>query len=485
MATPTTADSTSVDSPGMRRWFALITISLAQLLVTLDIMVVNIALPSAQEELGFADANRAWVLTAYTLAFGSLMLFSGRLADRFGRRRMFIIGLVGVGVSSGLGGLAPDFGTLVAARAIQGVFAAMLAPTALAMVASTFPTGPARARAFGVFGTISMAGGAIGLLLGGVLTDSLNWRWTMFIGVIFAGLALVGAFAFVDGKGETRRVAIDAVSVVTVSLGLVGLVYGFSNAGLGSWGSVWTIVPLGIGLALLALFVWRQTRIASPLLPLGLLGDRDRIAALIGVFVAMGGLLATIFFAMSFVQNVLGWSTIATGFAFLPQPVAVSVASIVIGPPLNRWLGPKIVVPLALALGSVGVLILTSLSAESSYFTTVLPAMLLIGLAGGLFFPTANSLATRGIQPDQIGVVSAVVSTSQQIGGTVSVAVVNTVAALATASFAAQTGVTSTSTEAVIPGLVAAFWWICGLFLVGAVATGFLLRTKYQRAGRP
>jgi EmrB/QacA subfamily drug resistance transporter len=486
MSTQTSDLNTSLtgERPGIRRWLALITISLAQLLVTLDIMVVNIALPSAQNDLGFADASRAWVLTAYTLAFGSLMLFSGRLADRFGRRRMFIIGLVGVGISSGLGGLAPDFGTLVAARAVQGVFAAMLAPTALALVASTFPAGAARARAFGVFGTISMAGGAIGLLLGGVLTDALNWRWTMFIGVFFALLAIVGALAFLDRSQETRRVPIDAISVLAVSLGLIGMVYGFSNAGESSWSSPWTIAPLTIGAVLLAAFVWRQTRIDSPLLPLHVLADRDRVASLIGVFITMGGLLATIFFAMSFVQNVLGWSTITTGLAFLPQPVAVSIASIVVGPRLIRLLGPKVVVPLALTLGAIGVGILTQISAQASYTSTVLPSLILIGFAGGLFFPTANSLATRGVPADEIGVMSAVVSTSQQVGGTIAVAVVNTVAALATAAYATRTGVDSTSTDAVIPGLVAAFWWTGGIFLFGAIATGILLRRKNQAVGR-
>jgi MFS family permease len=387
-----------------------------------------------------------------------------------------------VGISSGLGGLAPDFGTLVAARAIQGVFAAMLAPTALALVASTFPAGPARARAFGVFGTISMAGGAIGLLLGGVLTDALNWRWTMFIGVFFAVAAVVGAFAFLDRHRETTRVAIDAPSVLMVSLGLLGLVFGFSNAADNGWASVWTIAPLAAGVVLLALFVRRQTRIDAPLLPLHIFADRDRVASLVGVFVTMGGLLATIFFAMSFVQNVLGWGTIATGLAFLPQPVAVGVASIVIGPRLNRLLGQKIVVPAALTLGAVGVLFLTMIGPDASYAATVLPALILIGFAGGLFFPTANSLATRGIPTGEIGVASAVVSTSQQVGGTMAVAVVNTVAALTTAGFAASAGADPSSIAAVVPGLVAAFWWIIGIFLLGAVATGFLLRRKNDRA---
>jgi EmrB/QacA subfamily drug resistance transporter len=467
---------------GARRWLALVTTSLAQLLITLDIMVVNVALPSAQRELHFDDASRAWVLTAYTLAFGSLMLFTGRLADRFGRRRMFLIGLIGVGIASAVGGLAPTFGILVASRAVQGVFAAMLAPTALALVASAFPAGPNRARAFGVFGTVSMAGGAIGLLLGGVLTATLGWRWTMFIGVAFAVVAIIGGIAFIDRNHETRAVRIDALSVVTVSLGLLGLVYGFGNAGEQGWDSPWTIASIAVGVVLIVAFVVRQALIPDPLLPLRILRDRDRVAALAGVFLTMGGLLSLVFFSMIFVQSVLGWSTITTGIAFLPQPLAVALASLVLGPRLNRLLGPKVVLPLALLLGAAGALILTGVTPSTPYAASVLPALVLVGLAGGLFFPTANGLATRGIAVDDIGIGSAVVSTSQQVGGTIAVAVINTVTALAGAAYVASHHVAPTDVASITAGMAPAFWWIAGLFALGAVICAVLLRRRASAA---
>ncbi|MFJ8062737.1 MFS transporter [Streptomyces sp. NPDC096142] len=465
--------------PASRNWWALGSMGLAQLLVTLDIMVVNVALPAVQKDLEFSDTNRSWVLTSYTLAFASLMLFSGRLADRFGRRRVFVTGLVGFAAASALGAAATTFGALIAARAVQGVFAALLAPTALALVAVTFPTGRARARAFGAFGafgTISMAGGTIGLILGGILTQFLNWRWTMLIGVIFAAMAVVGALAFIDRDHETRPVRIDPLSVLSVSPGLLCLVLGFTEAGEQSWSAAATLVPLALGALLIAVFVLRQTRIPAPLLPLRLLADRTRAASVIGVFLSMAGQLSAVYFGMAYVQDVLGWSAVATGIAFLPQPMSTALASLVIGPRLGRRMGPANLIPAALVLGAGGALLLSSVTTHSPYAGTVLPGLVLIGLSGGLFFPTANALSTRGIAPGEIGVGSAVVSTSQHTGGTLGIAIVSTAASLARSGYAHGHHINTAATSAVLSGLVAAFQWTAVIFAIGTLITALALR---------
>jgi EmrB/QacA subfamily drug resistance transporter len=482
MSSATLSDTPSAQPVGARRWLGLVSISIAQLLVTLDIMIVNIALPSVQADLDFSDASRAWIVTAYTLAFGSLMLISGRLADRLGRRTMFIIGLFGFAAASAIGGLASSFEVLVAARAIQGAFAAMLAPSALALVAITFPTGPARGRAFGIFGAISMAGGAIGLILGGLLTEFSSWRWTMFVGVIFAVPAILGALAFLDADRNTNAVRIDIASVLLVCLGLLGVVYGFTNAGEESWASLMTYLPLSIGLLLLVFFFVRQARIETPLLPLHILADRSRAGSFVSVLLAMAALLASVFFSMVYVQTALGWTSVATGLAFLPQPIAVIVASVFLRPRLNRRFGPKVLIPLSFLLGCLHALVATTISPTASYISTILPGLVLLGLGGGLFFPTANALATSSTKLEEVGITSAIMSTSQQVGGTLGVAILNTVAGLATAGYAVSANASPSGVEAIVHGFSAAFKGAAMIYAIGAVLTAILLPRRQKEA---
>jgi EmrB/QacA subfamily drug resistance transporter len=470
----------AVEAPaGNRRWWVLAALGLAQLMTTLDATVMNIALPTAQAELEFSDANRAWILTAYTLAFGSLLLVSGRLADRFGRRSVLVIGLAGFAIVSAIGGAAVSFEMLVAARAAQGVFAALLAPAALALVTSTFPSGRDRGRAFGIFAAISVAGSTIGLVLGGVLVEFLSWRWTMFINIAFAIPAIIGALLLLPQAAGNRAVRIDAASTITVTLGLLGLVYGFTNAGEDSWSAPLTIASLVLGTAFILVFFLLQPRIANPLLPLRVLRDRDRAGGLLAMLVGFAGLLAVIFFSVYYVQGVLGWTAIQTGVAFLPQPLMLVIGGVFLGPRLNRRFGAKVVIPAGLLIAAVGVLLLLSLDGTSEYGPDILPTLLLLGLGLGLCFPIATGLSTRGLESEDTGVGSALVGTVQQVGGSVGLAVLNTVATTATAAYLAGRAPTAQVTvHAVVDGYDVAYGGAAALFIAAAITAAIVLRRR-------
>lgn len=461
---------------GTRRWWLLAGLGLAQIMITLDATIMNIALPSAQAELGFSDADRSWVLTAFTVAFASLLLLSGRLADRLGRRNILIIGLIGFAVASAIGGAAPTFAVLITARAIQGLFAALLAPAALAMVTTTFPSGPDRARAFGIFGAISVAGASVGLILGGVLTEFASWRWAMYINILFAIPAIVFAVLLAP-RLRTGTARIDLPSTVTVSAGLLGVVYGLTNAGDDQWSSFWTIAPLVAGIALIALFVFLQTRVASPLLPLRVLADRDRIGGLVGIFVGTASLFGVVLFGAYYLQGVLGWSALQTGLAFLPQPVGLIVAGVILGPRLNRRFGPKVLLPTGLALAAIATLWLTRLGPTMNYAVDLLPALAVLGFGLGLFFPISTGLSIRGLFPEDAGVGSALVGTFQQVGGSIGVAVLNAIAASATAVYLANHQL-SAPASAAVHGYTTAYWVAAGIFVVAALSCGLLLRRK-------
>jgi MFS family permease len=259
-----------------RQWRVLVVLGLAQLMVVLDVTVVNIALPSAQQDLGFSDADRQWIVTAYTLAFGGLLLLAGRVADLVGRKRVFVIGLVGFALASALGGAAQSFGLLVAARALQGVFGALLAPAALSLLTTTFTNPAERGKAFGIFGAIGVGGGAVGLLLGGALTEYVSWRWCMYINIPIALAAAAGALALLSEQARAATVALDIPGTLTATPGLVALVYGFAQAEADGWGGASTLGFIALGVVLLAGFVAVQRRVAHPLLPLRIVLDRTR-----------------------------------------------------------------------------------------------------------------------------------------------------------------------------------------------------------------
>jgi EmrB/QacA subfamily drug resistance transporter len=464
-----------------RRWITLVVVGLAQLMVVLDATVVNIALPSAQADLGFSDGDRQWVITAYSLTFAGLLLLGGRLSDLIGRKRTFVVGLVGFAVASALGGAAGSFELLVAARALQGAFGALLAPTALAVLTTTFTVPKERARAFGVFGAIAGAGGAVGLLLGGVLTEALDWRWNLYVNVPIAAVALVGAFLYVPRIDRTGpRPRLDVPGTLLVSGALFGLVYGFSNAETGGWDAPLTWGMLAASAVLLTAFVAWQTRAAHPLLPLSIVLDRNRGAAYLSVLIAGAGMFGVFLFVTYYLQLTLGYSPIQTGLAFLPMIGMLVLAAQLGTNVLVPRFGPKALVPAGMTLGAVGMFSLTFLDASSTYAANVLAPLMLIGLAMGTIMPASMQTATLGVDRQFAGVASAMVNTSQQVGGSIGTALLNTLAATAAADYlAAHTPATEAiGMEAAITGYATAYWWGAGFFALGALLSALLFRRR-------
>jgi EmrB/QacA subfamily drug resistance transporter len=422
--------------PDPKRWTALIFIALAQLMVVLDATIVNIALPSAQADLGISDANKQWVITAYTLAFGGLLLFGGRVADLWGRKNAFIIGLVGFAGASALGGAAVNTGMLLGARALQGAFGALLAPAALSLLAVMFTDAKERAKAFGVYGAIAGAGAAVGLILGGVLTEYLNWRWALFVNIFFAAIAAAGAFAFIHEPAEGRnRNRLDIPGVVLATTGLVALVYGFTRAAEKSWTDPSTLGLFIASAILLAGFVVVESRVKAPLLPLRVVTDRNRGGVYLSLGLAIIGMFGLFLFLTYYLQGVLHYSPMKSGFAFLPMVAGMIVGSTQIGARLMLRVAPRKLMAPGFAVAAVGMAIMTQIKVDGNYAGVLLPGLVLMGLGMGTAFMPAMSLATHGVRPEDAGVASAMVNTSQQVGGSIGTALLNTIAASATTSW--------------------------------------------------
>ncbi|TAJ49812.1 MAG: DHA2 family efflux MFS transporter permease subunit [Herbiconiux sp.] len=478
-----TQTSSTVAVASSRRWWTLTTVALAQLMVVLDATVVNIALPAAQADLGFSDGDRQWIITAYSLAFGSLLLLGGRLSDLIGRKRSFIIGLVGFAVASALGGAADSFGTLVAARALQGAFGALLAPTALAVLTTTFTIPKERARAFGVFGAIAGAGGAIGLLLGGVLTEAFDWRWNLYINVFIAVVAIIGAALFVTTLKRTGpRPKLDVPGTLLVSGALFSLVYGFSNAETDGWDSPLTWGFLAASGVLLVVFVLWQRRAAHPLLPLAIVLDRNRGAAYSSVLIAGAGMFGIFLFVTYYLQASLGYSPIQTGLSFLPMIGMLVLAAQLSTNIFVPRFGPKIMVPFGMLVAMSGMIYLTHLNLDSTYAADILPPLMIMGLGMGSIMPASMQTATLGVDRQFAGVASAMVNTSQQVGGSIGTALLNTLAATALTDFVAANLPTTPEVmaDAAVHSYTTAYWWGAGFFAFGAVLSALLFRRRGQ-----
>jgi EmrB/QacA subfamily drug resistance transporter len=474
-----TSTTTHTDAHHARRWLILAILGLAQLMVVLDATIVNIALPSAQADLHFSDASRQWIVTAYALAFGSLLLLGGRIGDLFGRKWVFIAGLIGFAVASAAGGTAQSFGMLVAARAAQGVFGALLAPAALSLLTTTFTDPNERNKAFGIYGAIAGSGAAAGLLLGGVLTEYLSWRWCLYVNLAFAGLAAGGAFSLLTNVPQRNKPRLDIPGTLTASAGLFALVYGFSHAAQSSWGDATTIGFLAAGAVLLAVFVALQQRVAHPLLPLRVVLDRDRGGAYLAMALSAVAMFGVFLFLTYYLQQNLGFSPIKTGLGFLPMTVAIMFSATTSQTQLLPRIGARPLIGAGLALGAIGMLYLTGIGVDSSYASHVLPGLIVMGLGMGLVFAPAMSSATLGVEPHDAGVASAMVNTAQQIGGSIGTALLSTLAASATTS-ALDTGAAPTKAaiaQAAVHGYTTAFYWSAAIFAVAAVLCTALLRS--------
>ena len=484
MTTPTTAPAPSAVDP--RRWRALTFIALAQLMVVLDATVVNIALPHVQSALHISDANRQWVITAYTLAFGGLLLLGGGIADLLGRKRTFLVGLIGFAGASAIGGAAVNASMLFGARAMQGAFGAMLTPSALSMLVVMFAEPRERSKAFGIYGGIAGGGSAMGLILGGVLTEYLNWRWALYVNIPIALIAFAGALLFVNPAMSARNPArLDIPGVLLITTGLVCLVYGFSRAESSGWRDAKTLSALGVAILLITAFViTEKLTVAAPLLPLRVVLNRNRGGAYLAVglsFVAMSGLFL---FLTYYLQTVKNYPPVRTGLTFLPMTACMIIGSTQISARLMTRVAPRLLMTPGLLAAASGMCMLTQLKVDTPYTHLLLPAEILLGLGlGSILMPTMN-LATLGVDPKDAGVASAMVNTSQQIGGTVGTALLNTIATIAATAYVKRHSLGPPTPQLFsageVHGFTSAIWWGVGILALAA-----LLVPLFINAGAP
>jgi len=473
--------------PDPRRWLVLVVIAVAQLMIVLDLTVMNLALPSAQNALHFSNVDRQWIVTAYALTFGSLLLFFGRVADLIGRKVIFLTGLTGFAAASAVGGASVNFEMLVTARACQGVFAAMLAPAALSLLTTTFSDPKERGKAFGVYGAIAGAGAAVGLLLGGALTSYLSWRWCLYINLLFAGVAIAGGALLLHRQQKTPGAKLDIPGVLLVSGGVFSLVYGFSNAALHGWSAPSTYGFLAAGAVLLVLFALWQGRASHPLLPPRVVLDRNRGAAYLAILIVGAGMFGIFLFLTYYMQESLGYSPVISGVAFLPMVGCVAVAANVSNIVLLPRIGPKPIVIVAMVLLAGAQVWLTRIGVRGDYVGGILGPLLVTGVGMGFMFSTAMNTGTYGVSPRDAGVASASVNTGQQLGGSIGTSLLNTIAASATTAYitshlaglhARPTPATVHAVQAagLVHGYTTVFWWCAAIFLGGAVVCGALMR---------
>jgi EmrB/QacA subfamily drug resistance transporter len=416
--------------PSPRLTAALIVISAAQLMVVLDATIITVALPSIQRSLHFSAANLEWVISGYTLAFGGLLLLGGRLGDVFGRRKMFVLGLTVFSLASLAGGLATTAGWLIASRAVQGVGGAIAAPSALALIGDTFPEGPSRTRAMGVYAALSGAGGALGLLLGGILTDIASWRWVLFVNVPIGAVVAVVA-PRVLGRSAQRGGQLDIPGAFAATAGTTALVYGLVRATVEGWADPVTVGSFVAAALLLFAFVMIEARSDHPILPFRLLANRNRAATYVVMAAIAGSIFAVSFFLTLLMQTVFGYSPLRTGAAFLPFSVGIAGTSEVVAKLIGR-VRPRVFATAGPLVAAAALLWLSRIHLTSTYLGAVFGPLLLLSIGLGLAFVPLTLSATSGVSPADMGVASALLNTSQQVGGTLGLAVLVTVATTTT-----------------------------------------------------
>ncbi|MFI5687590.1 MFS transporter [Streptomyces sp. NPDC051636] len=476
-AVPTAAVATAKDS---RRWIILAVVCVAYLMLTLDTTVMNLALPSAQQALDFSSADKQWIVTAYALSYGSLLLIGGKLADLFGRRETFLAGLVGFAAASAVGGAANSFTMLVVARACQGVFAALLAPTTLSLLATTFTDPKDRGKAFGAFSAVAASGGGLGLLIGGALTSGLNWRWCMYINLVFAAFPLLVGSRLLP-KQPRVKARMDIPGVFLASGGLFCLVYGFSNAATHTWHTPSTWGFLVAGAVLLVLFAFWQTRAQQPLLPPRVVTHRNRGGAYLTSLVVGIGMFGVLLFLIYYLQTDLGYSAFESGLALLPMMVVTGVASNVGNIRLMPRVGPRPLITAGMLFNAGAMVWLTRIGPDSHYASAILGPLMVIGLGMGLIYAAALNTGTSGVAPQDAGIASATISAGTQLGGAIGTALLNTIAASAATDYLTSHANGKPGPAlfqlAAIHGYTQVFWWCAAIFVAGAVIGGALLRS--------
>jgi EmrB/QacA subfamily drug resistance transporter len=466
-----------------KRWLALAFIALAQLMVIIDVTIVNIALPSAAKSFDVSDSGKQWVLTAYTLAFGSLLLMGGRIADYMGRKRTFLIGLTGFAVASALGGAAQSFGLLLAARALQGAFGALLAPAALSLLAVLFTDAKERAKAFGIFGAIAGGGSALGLVLGGALTEYLDWRWCFYVNVPVALVAGTGAYMVLTETRAPGRARFDLPGLALATSGLFAIVYALSEAESKGWGSALIVGLLVGGAALLAGFVYVESRVDRPLLPLRVVLNRTRGGAYTAIGLAVIGMFGLFLFLTFYLQVVKGYSPVRAGCAFLPMSVGVVIAGAGITPRLITKVPPRMLVVPGLLLSSVAMFMLSRMDVDTAFWTWIMPSEVLVGIGAGLVMSSAMNYATHGVAPHEAGIASAMANTSQQVGGSIGIALLSTISTSAKADYLKSHPPTTPRGvhEGLVHGYTTATTYAGFLLLGAALLVGLIMNTPRPR----
>ncbi len=441
------------DTPDPRRWYALFVIAIAQLMVVLDASIVNIALPHASLPralggLAIAPKNYQWAVTAYTLTFGGFLLLGGRIGDYMGRKKAFLIGLLGFAGASLLGGFAMNQQMLFGARALQGVFGALLAPAALSLISVTFTDSKERAKAFGVYGALSGVGAAIGLIAGGLLTQYFSWRWCLFVNTPLALIAFALAIPDIHESKVEGHPHYDVPGALSATAGMVSVVYGVSQASTNGWAasSAWPFIVLGA--VLLVVFFVIESRKKQPLLPLRLLTDRIRAGAYATQILVALGMFGMFLFMTFYFQNVHHYSAVKSGLLFLPFSVGVIIAAGTTSHFLPK-VGPRPLASIGCTMGALGLLFLSLLKPSSSYLAHIMPSMIITSLGLGMAFVAIASTALFNVRPQDTGAASAVLTTAQQIGGSFGTALQNTIAVSSAAAFATAATHPSTSQAAI------------------------------------
>ena len=466
--------------PDPRRWAALSIIAVAQLMVVLDATIVNIALPAAQSSLHISDANRQWVVTAYTLTFGGLLLLGGRIADYWGRKRAFVAGIIGFAFASALGGLAQNDAMLFAARALQGAFGALLAPASLALLTVMFTEPKERAKAFGVYGGIAGGGAAVGLVMGGVLTEYANWRWCLLVNIPIALVTAVFALRLVRESRAGGNTRYDIPGAIVVTAGLVSLVYGFTKAATDSWRAAPTIAFISAGIALLALFVLIELRSRNPLLPMRILAHRTRGGAYLSSLLAGAGFIGAMLFVTFYFQNVLGYTPLKAGLATLPLTVGVLFAAGTASAILPRF-GARPLMAMGSLVAAVGMLAMTRIGVTSAFASTALPAELILGFGLGFIFVPLGTAALVDVGNHDAGAASAVVNSTQQVGGSLGTALLSTIAVTATTGYLSSHGTggapsPTLAAQAAVHGFRIGFAWGAMFLFLAAIVVFTLVR---------
>ncbi len=449
------------------RWVVLVIACLAQFMVVLDATVVNVALPSIQRGLDFSASNLQWVVNAYTLVFGGFLLLGGRASDLLGRKRLFIAGTALFSAASLLNGLAQTSGMLVAGRGLQGLGAALLSPAALSIITTTFTDTSERTKALGVWSAIAAGGGAVGLLLGGVLTDLASWPWIFIVNVPVGVITLALTFRYVpESRDELPHRSFDLAGAISVTGGLILLVYAIVKAQSFGWGSGRTIGLLAAAAALLALFVVIERRAIAPLVRLSIFKVRTLAVADVVLLLVASGMFGMFFFASLYVQEILGYSPLRAGLAFLPVTAGIVVGA-GLAQQLIRWLGVRWVSVIGVLLAAAGMAVLTQVPVNGTYAGDLLPGLIPMSIGMGLVFVPITLMGTGGVKREDAGLASGLFNTAQQVGGSLGLAILSTVAASRTSNLISSHSATVIAAR--VSGYHVAFATAAGMLALGAV----------------